>query len=106
MSESDRGNPIQAAVVVLLLVGGGWYFLQHYEIDGLDEVSINPKDDPGGVDIHHVSPGANDSGYDTGIARWGRVSNETENPFTLTRSVRRTQRGRLCQTDSAKFPPT
>lgn len=43
MSESDRGNPIQAALVVLLLVGGGWYFLRHYEIEGLDEVSINPK---------------------------------------------------------------
>lgn len=43
MSESDRGNPIQAAVVVLLLVGGGWYFLRHYKIDGLDEVSISAK---------------------------------------------------------------
>lgn len=43
MSESDRGNPIQAAIVVLLLVGGGWYFLRHYEIEGLDAVSISPK---------------------------------------------------------------
>jgi hypothetical protein len=43
MSESNGGNPIQVAVVVLLLVGGGWYFFRHYEIDGLDELSVYPK---------------------------------------------------------------
>ena len=43
MAESDRGNPIQLAAVVLLLVGGGWYFLHHYQIDGLDEVSVSSK---------------------------------------------------------------
>lgn len=43
MSESSGGNPIQVAVVVLLLVGGGWYFFRHYEIDGLDEVSVYAK---------------------------------------------------------------
>jgi len=43
MSESGRGNPIQVAAVVLLLVGGGWYFLRHYRIDGLDEVSVSSK---------------------------------------------------------------
>ena len=45
MSESQGGNPIQVAVVVLLLVGGGWYFLRHYEIDGLDEISVSSKGD-------------------------------------------------------------
>jgi hypothetical protein len=43
MSDPDRGNPIQVAVVVLLMVGGGWYFLRNYEIAGLDEVSVYPK---------------------------------------------------------------
>lgn len=43
MSDPDRGNPIQVAVVVLLIVGGGWYFLRNYEIAGLDEVSVYPK---------------------------------------------------------------
>lgn len=43
MAESDRGNPIQLTAVVLLLVGGGWYFLHHYRIDGLDEVSVSSK---------------------------------------------------------------
>ena len=43
MAESDRGNPIQLTAVVLLLVGGGWYFLHHYQIDGLDEVSVSSK---------------------------------------------------------------
>ncbi len=51
MSDPDRGNPIQVAVVVLLMVGGGWYFLHNYEIAGLDAVSVSPKgstdvDDP------------------------------------------------------------
>ena len=43
MSDSQRGNPIQVAVIVLLLVGGGWYFFRHYEIDGLDGVSVYAK---------------------------------------------------------------
>ncbi|MFK8110549.1 MAG: deoxyribonuclease I [Rubripirellula sp.] len=43
MSDSDNGHPIQVAVVVLLLVGGGWYFFKHYQIDGLDGVSVYPK---------------------------------------------------------------
>jgi len=43
MSESDRGHPIQAALIVLLLVGGGWYFVRHYEIDGLGDLVILPK---------------------------------------------------------------
>ncbi len=43
MSESEGGHPIQIAVIVLLLVGGGWYFLKNYEINGLDEVSVYPR---------------------------------------------------------------
>ena len=43
MSESDRGHPIQAALIVLLFVGGGWYFIRHYKIDGLDDLVILPK---------------------------------------------------------------
>ncbi len=87
MSESDRGNPIQAAVVVLLLVGGGWYFLRHYEIEGLDEVSINAKaeTDEASTFIAYqeqpIIPGP--STRPVG----GAAATETENPFTLTRSV-------------------
>ena len=86
MAESDRGNPIQAALVVLLLVGGGWYFLRHYEIDGLDEVSINSK---GAVQestfiTYQQEPmllGAPLGSLDA--AETAR----SENPFTLTRST-------------------
>ena len=42
-SESDRGHPYQVAAVVLLLVGGGWYFLRHYQIQGLDGIRVHPK---------------------------------------------------------------
>jgi len=44
MSESEPGgHPIQMALIVLLLSGGAWYFFRHYDIDGLDGVSIGPK---------------------------------------------------------------
>lgn len=43
MSEPGGGNPIVTASVVLLLVGGGWYFFRHYDVRGLDQVSVSPK---------------------------------------------------------------
>ncbi len=43
MSEPRSGNPIVTAVIVLFLVGGGWYFLRHYDIKGLDQVSVSAK---------------------------------------------------------------
>ncbi|MDB4679054.1 deoxyribonuclease I [Rhodopirellula sp.] len=43
MSDSDRGHPIQAALIVLLLIGGGWYFVRHYEVAGLGDLIIIPK---------------------------------------------------------------
>ncbi len=43
MSEQP-GYPIQAGLIVLTLVGGGWYFLNHYEIEGLDTVSFRAKE--------------------------------------------------------------
>ncbi|EMI53688.1 exonuclease/endonuclease/phosphatase family protein [Rhodopirellula sallentina] len=41
--ESSGGHPLQAGLIVLCLVGGGWYFFRHYNVDGLDGVSISPK---------------------------------------------------------------
>ena len=43
MSESGAGNPIVTALIVLLLVGGGWHFFRHYDIQGLDQVSVAAK---------------------------------------------------------------
>ncbi|MCH1494772.1 MAG: deoxyribonuclease I [Rubripirellula sp.] len=43
MSESDRGHPIQAALIALLLIGGGWYLLRNYEIAGLGDLVVLPK---------------------------------------------------------------
>ena len=44
MSESEPGgHPIQMALIVLVLSGGAWYFFRHYDIDGLEGVSIAPK---------------------------------------------------------------
>ncbi len=42
MSEARNGSPIQPAIIVLMLVGGGWYFLNHYQVSGLDRVSVKP----------------------------------------------------------------
>ncbi len=36
-------NPLHSIVILLILAGGGWYFLQHYQIAGLDGVSIRDK---------------------------------------------------------------
>ncbi len=41
--ESSGGHPLQAGLIVLCLVGGGWYFFRHYDVDGLDGVSISAK---------------------------------------------------------------
>ncbi|MEM8912693.1 MAG: deoxyribonuclease I [Planctomycetota bacterium] len=42
--DDDRGHPIQMGLIVLILVGGAWYFFRHYDIDGLENVSIAPKE--------------------------------------------------------------
>ena len=84
MSESDRGSPIQVIVIVLLLVGGGWYFFRHYEIDGLDEVSVYPKGE-NAEDESYLSyreaPAILGSRPAIGTPN---VSDPDENPFTYT----------------------
>lgn len=40
MSEREVGNPIGKALVGLAIAGGGWYFLKHYEIQGLESVQV------------------------------------------------------------------
>ena len=42
-SESSGGHPLQAGLIVLCLAGGGWYFFRNYDVDGLDGISILPK---------------------------------------------------------------
>ena len=89
MSEpSNGGNPIHVAVVVLLLVGGGWYFFQHYQIDGLDEVSVYPKssssDDETYVTYRDVP---NVLATDTSFASPAPFdARGKESPFTLARA--------------------
>lgn len=85
MSESERGNPIHVAVVVLLMVGGGWYFLSNYEIDGLDEISVYPKEVVAEKNESLVSfqqrPAIGE--LDPPILERSRA--ELENPFSLAR---------------------
>ncbi|MEM6365125.1 MAG: deoxyribonuclease I [Planctomycetota bacterium] len=57
--DDNRGHPIQMALLLLVSVAGAWYFFRHYDIDGLENVSIAPKAD-----------------------RWGEVPQEQ--PFTFT----------------------
>ncbi len=42
-NESSGGHPLQAGLIVLCLAGGGWYFFRNYDVDGLDGISILPK---------------------------------------------------------------
>jgi hypothetical protein len=44
MSDSDGGSPVQVLLIVALLAGGGYYFFNHYQVGGLDGVSISSKD--------------------------------------------------------------
>ena len=44
MSDSEPRRPIASLLVVLALVGGGWYFFRNFEIEGLDQVAVYPKD--------------------------------------------------------------
>ncbi len=88
MSEPDRGNPMQFAVIVLLLVGGGWYFLRHYEIEGLDSVSINAKgemEDESMFVSYHDPPTVLGPSELPGPSM--ATSPRDDNPFTLTRKM-------------------
>ncbi|TWU36052.1 exonuclease/endonuclease/phosphatase family protein [Novipirellula artificiosorum] len=90
MSESDhgnpnRGNPIQVAAVVLLLVGGGWYFSRHYQIHGLDGVTVTPKSlGDSSIELADFSDG---SGFfsDPSSFSASPQSPEDDNPFTLAK---------------------
>ncbi len=86
MSETDRGNPIQVAVIALLIVGGGWYFLRNYEIDGLDEISVNAKGDLPADEQSYITyrdtPAVANS-QDMATLTGGL--DDAENPFTLAR---------------------
>lgn len=45
MSEQSNPRPIQPLISVLLLLGGGWYFFNHYQVSGLDRVSVRALSD-------------------------------------------------------------
>lgn len=88
MSESQGGSPIQIAVVVLMLVGGGWYFLRHYEIDGLDGVSVNPKgnlEDEESFVSFREAPAMID--VNRGFASTTLTTNSADDSFTLARGT-------------------
>ena len=74
-------------MVVLLLVGGGWYFLQNYEIGGLDGVTVNPKN---GLEVDATYITYRDATpiipSDVSLNPFGvRESIPTENPFSRER---------------------
>lgn len=104
MSESDGGHPIQVAVVVLLLVAGGWYFFNHYEIDGLDEVSVYPKgelSDDGTFVSYQDSPSFL-SASTVPTPNTSVAPEAIENPFNLTASS--TSQSSTVQTRQRKTP--
>ncbi|TWU20413.1 hypothetical protein Pla52o_42880 [Novipirellula galeiformis] len=80
MEDSTRGNPIQVAVVVLLLAGGGWYFFKNYNIQGLDGLSVSPKQELWGDAELTSFPG--ESQFSSDSDRYG--SNAASSPATAT----------------------
>jgi hypothetical protein len=81
MSDSRGGHPIQFAVVVLLLVGGGWYFFNHYNVSGLDGVSISPKDPDADPFISYRDVPHSLASLTTTSARPAYAGGGKENPF-------------------------
>jgi len=89
MSESRGGPPIQLALVLMVFAGGGWYFFKHYNVSGLDGVSIHAKDALGDDD-QFIS-------YRDGPSSFASITPTTnttdeiyptaENPFTLIGST-------------------
>lgn len=50
MSDKSGKSPLGKALLIVAIVGGGWAFSRHFEIDGLDQVQIQPRGsstDPG-----------------------------------------------------------
>lgn len=45
MEEQRRSGPLLTLVATIILIGGVVYFAQHFQIEGLDQVSILPKSD-------------------------------------------------------------
>lgn len=58
----ERGYPIPTGILLLLLIGGGWYFLRHYDIEGLDHVSVRakPTADADSMDFVSYTPNRSD----------------------------------------------
>ena len=106
MSDSNGGNPIQVALFVLLLVGGGWYFLRHYEIDGLDGVSVSPKGDLADDETYisyRDEPAILEANRSHPIDGTVAASGE-ENPFTLTRTTTIRPSGPTVQRSTTTVP--
>ncbi len=104
MSESRGGHPIQVALVVLLIVGGGWYFFKHYNVSGLDGVSVHPKDSFADdqfvsyrdAPVAFASIGASTDSTST-------VPQIAENPFQFTNSSARENRGRSVSSERRRY---
>jgi deoxyribonuclease-1-like protein len=43
MSDSSRRNPLQTALLVVGFATGAWYFFNHFEIHGLDQLAVQSK---------------------------------------------------------------
>ena len=56
---SSGGSPRQVLILLLLLAGGGYYFFSHYEVDGLESLSLNPKTETSSTLFRSPSGSAN-----------------------------------------------
>jgi len=88
MSESRGGHPIQLALVLMVIAGGGWYFFKHYNVSGLDGVSIRAKEALGDEDqfvSYRDGPDSFASITPT-VSSSSAIDPTAENPFALSGS--------------------
>ncbi len=89
MSEDQRSSsPFSSIIVVLVLVVGGWYFFQHYQISGLDKVSIQEKSGQEIKDeFEYVSRESDSITISDQPEAGAPPVPAAENPFTLTGKI-------------------
>lgn len=46
MSDAAQRKPLNTAVLIVGLAAGAWYFFQHFEVQGLDQLTVHSKSSP------------------------------------------------------------
>jgi hypothetical protein len=96
MDESPRRSPLLLLIAVVALVAGSMYFASHYQIEGLDHLSVRKKNSEAATNDDELddfafvgtSPGQNDSSASAPSAFAGRLASSPQNASVLPQKIR------------------